>query len=48
MKKISTIVLAAGKSTRFKSDISKVFHKIADRSLINYVISTVKKIPWLY
>ena len=37
MKKISTIVLAAGKSKRIKSGTSKVLHKIADRELLDFV-----------
>ena len=39
MKNITTIILAAGKSKRFNSKKSKVFHEIADRSLIDYVFT---------
>lgn len=34
---ITTIILAAGKGTRMRSDIPKVMHKIADRSLLEHV-----------
>ena len=37
MKKISVIILAAGKSKRMKSSTSKVLHKIGDRPLLEYV-----------
>ena len=37
MKKISFIILAAGKSRRMKSQKSKVLHKIANRPLIDFV-----------
>jgi len=34
----ATIILAAGKGTRMKSNIPKVLHKIANKSMINHVI----------
>lgn len=34
---ITTIILAAGKGTRMRSDIPKVMHKIADKSLLEHV-----------
>ena len=37
MKKISVIILAAGKSRRMKSSTSKVLHKIGDRPLLEYI-----------
>ena len=37
MKKISIVILAAGKSQRMKSSTSKVFQIIAGRTLIDYV-----------
>ncbi|MBI29071.1 MAG: Bifunctional protein GlmU [Alphaproteobacteria bacterium MarineAlpha5_Bin11] len=37
MKKISFVILAAGKSKRMKSSMSKVLHQICDRSLLDYV-----------
>lgn len=33
-----TIILAAGKGTRMKSDLPKVIHKINDKELVKYVI----------
>ena len=44
MKKITTIILAAGKSTRFISSKSKVFHDLAGKPIIDYVFSIAKKI----
>ena len=44
MKKITTVILAAGKSTRFKSNRSKIFHEISDRPVLDYVFSLAKKI----
>ena len=38
---IKSIILAAGKGTRMKSDIPKVLHKIFDKSLVGYVIDAV-------
>ena len=36
----SIVILAAGKSTRFKSERSKLIHTLAGRSLGDYVVST--------
>ena len=44
MKKISTIILAAGQSTRFNSEKSKIFHEIAGKPIIDYLFSVAKKI----
>jgi UDP-N-acetylglucosamine diphosphorylase/glucosamine-1-phosphate N-acetyltransferase len=44
MKKISTVIMAAGKGTRMKSDLPKVLHKLNDRSMVHYVIDLAKKI----
>ena len=41
---VSTIILAAGKGTRMKSDLPKVMHKIAGREMVNLVIDEVKTI----
>lgn len=38
MEKLSTIILAAGKGTRMKSDLPKVLHKIDNKELVKYVI----------
>jgi bifunctional UDP-N-acetylglucosamine pyrophosphorylase / glucosamine-1-phosphate N-acetyltransferase len=37
------IILAAGKGTRMKSAIPKIFHKIASHSMIELVLMTIKK-----
>ena len=38
---IKSIILAAGKGTRMKSDTPKVLHKIFDKTLVGYVIDAV-------
>ena len=43
MKKISFIILAAGKSRRMKSSKSKVLHEICEKPLISYVNDLAKK-----
>lgn len=40
--KISTVVLAAGKGTRMKSDLPKVLHPLNDRPMIHYVIDVAE------
>ena len=40
-KNIKSIILAAGKGTRMKSDTSKVLHKIFNKELLGYVIDAV-------
>ena len=40
---IKSVILAAGKGTRMKSDISKVLHTIFDKALVGYVIEAVNK-----
>ena len=44
MENVVSIILAAGESKRIKSTKSKIFHEIAEKSLIAYVYSTAKKI----
>ena len=44
MKNITTLILAAGKSSRFQSSKSKIFNELAGRELIDYVYSVAKKI----
>ena len=44
MKNVIAIILAAGKGTRMKSDLPKVFHKLAGRPMLNYVLDTVEKL----
>ena len=38
MKNLAAIILAAGQSTRMKSDLTKVMHRIAGRPVISYVV----------
>ncbi|MFO7814537.1 MAG: bifunctional UDP-N-acetylglucosamine diphosphorylase/glucosamine-1-phosphate N-acetyltransferase GlmU [Halanaerobiales bacterium] len=44
MSDLMTVVLAAGKGTRMKSDTNKVLHKIAGKEMVNHVIDTAKEI----
>ena len=39
--KIKAVVLAAGKSTRMKSEKSKVLHKILGKEIINYLLDSL-------
>ncbi len=39
---VAAIVLAAGKGTRFRSDLAKVLHRAAGRSLIGHVLEAVR------
>jgi bifunctional UDP-N-acetylglucosamine pyrophosphorylase/glucosamine-1-phosphate N-acetyltransferase len=41
-KELSIIIMAAGKGTRMKSKLPKVLHKIAGKSMLDYVIDSVK------
>lgn len=42
MKSLKTIILAAGKSTRFKSETPKVLHELWGRPVIDYVLDVAK------
>lgn len=44
MTETACIVLAAGKGTRMKSDLPKVMHKVAGRSLLGHVLTTANEI----
>lgn len=44
MNKIAVIVLAAGKGSRMKSDLPKVLHKVAGKSMVNHVIDAANKV----
>ena len=44
MRSIISIILAAGESKRIKSFKSKIFHEVAEKSLIAYVYSIAIKI----
>ncbi len=41
MKNIAVIILAAGKSTRMKSELPKVLHKLCGRPMLGYVLDQV-------
>ncbi|MBC2705908.1 sugar phosphate nucleotidyltransferase [Desulfobacula sp.] len=41
---VGVIVLAAGKGTRMKSDIAKVLHRVANKSMVVHVVKCAKKI----
>lgn len=41
---IKSVILAAGKGTRMKSETPKVLHKILDKTLLGYVLDSVKNI----
>ena len=44
MKKINVVVLAAGKGTRMHSDVPKVLHTIAGRSMLQHVLDVASAI----
>ena len=44
MKKVATIILAAGKGTRMKSEKPKVLFELGEKTLIQRVIDTSKEI----
>ena len=44
MKKITTIILVAGKSSRFKGRKSKIFHELAGLTIIEHIYNKAKKI----
>jgi len=44
MNKVEAVVLAAGKGTRMKSDLPKVLHRVAGRSLLDHVLDTVEAV----
>lgn len=39
---LSTIILAAGKGTRMRSELPKVLHKLANRPLLEHVVNTAR------
>jgi bifunctional UDP-N-acetylglucosamine pyrophosphorylase / glucosamine-1-phosphate N-acetyltransferase len=43
-QKIDAVVLAAGKGTRMKSDLPKVLHKLADKTMLDHVLDTVGRV----
>ena len=44
MKNITTVILAAGRSTRFISNKSKLTHELAGHPIINHVFDSAKKV----
>lgn len=44
MNNLVVVVLAAGKGTRMKSDITKVCHTVGDKTMIEHVVSTSTKL----
>lgn len=44
MSNLAVIVLAAGKGTRMKSDLPKVFHEILGEPMLTYVLNAVKEL----
>jgi len=42
--KIATIILAAGKGTRMRSELPKILHQIANRPLLQHVYDTAKRL----
>ncbi|MCD7779056.1 MAG: NTP transferase domain-containing protein [Candidatus Gastranaerophilales bacterium] len=46
-KKVKSIVLAAGKGTRMKSELPKVLHSIFDKPLLGYVMDSVNKLDYI-
>ena len=44
MKKITTVILAAGKSSRFKGNKSKIFHDLAGLPIIDHIYNKAKNI----
>lgn len=44
MDRMSTIILAAGKGTRMKSDLPKVLHPLNGRAMVHYVIDLAEEI----
>ncbi|MDO4431006.1 MAG: bifunctional UDP-N-acetylglucosamine diphosphorylase/glucosamine-1-phosphate N-acetyltransferase GlmU [Lonepinella koalarum] len=44
MKKLSVVILAAGKGTRMYSDLPKVLHSIAGKPMVKHVIDTAKQL----
>ena len=44
MKNITTVILAAGKSSRFKNNTSKIFQDLGGLSIIEHIYQLAKKI----
>ena len=46
-KKVKSVILAAGKGTRMKSDTPKVLHSIFNKTLLGYVIDAVNNTSYV-
>lgn len=44
MSQLATVIMAAGKGTRMKSDLPKVLHQINNRPMVHYVIDLAKEL----
>lgn len=44
MSQLRTIILAAGKGTRMKSNTAKVLHQVCGRAIVEYVIDIARKV----
>ncbi|MDD3716447.1 MAG: NTP transferase domain-containing protein [Candidatus Marinimicrobia bacterium] len=42
-QRLATLILAAGKGTRMKSDLPKVLHKVLGESMVSRVVNTAEK-----
>ena len=44
LEKTNIIILGAGMGSRMKSKLPKVLHKVAGKTLMNHLISSIEKI----
>jgi len=44
MNNLAVVILAAGKGTRMKSDVTKVCHKVGSKMMIEHVVNTASKL----
>ncbi|SJZ74362.1 bifunctional UDP-N-acetylglucosamine diphosphorylase/glucosamine-1-phosphate N-acetyltransferase GlmU [Selenihalanaerobacter shriftii] len=44
MVKLATVILAAGKGTRMKSELPKVLHQVCGKSMVEHIISTAQNL----
>ncbi|MFA4844325.1 MAG: NTP transferase domain-containing protein, partial [Candidatus Margulisiibacteriota bacterium] len=44
MRKLAAVILAAGKGSRMKSDLPKVFHEVLGEPMLTYVLASVKQL----
>ena len=43
-KKLSIVIMAAGRGTRMNSELPKVLHRLLGETLLNHVIETAEKL----